>query len=290
MATPVGRFRVLLGTRHGRLLLGRNWAVQFGLLSGAAQLYLTFWPDSALPRVPAFLAIGGLTMIGATAVSLPRNRISREFRHPEFTVTVEVGDLFESPSHLVIGFSDTFDTDTRNDRVITHRTVQGQFLHRVYGGDTARLDACLDAALAEVTPATTESRSEKRVGKLVRYPVGTVAVLEDDGRRFFCSAYGRMNNDLVVSSGAEQMWQSLTRLWDAIHRTTHREAVAMPVTGSALARINSMDHASLVKMILLSFVTRSRDAVVCDALTIVIHPRDYYRIDMLELDVFLQSL
>ncbi|MDX2695777.1 hypothetical protein Sipo8835_23420 [Streptomyces ipomoeae] len=281
---------MLFGTRLGLVLLGRNCAVQFGLLAGAAQLVFTLWPDADLPRWPTFLGIAGLAALIATLVSLPRNRISRDFTHPDITVTVEVGDLFDHRCHLVIGFTDTFDTDTADESLVSRRSVQGQFLHRVYDGDVTTLDARLDEALADVTPVRTEARTEKRLGKLERYPIGTVAVVKDSGRAFFCTAYGRMNNDLMVGCGTEQLWNSLARLWDAVRRHGHRDEVAMPITGSDLARINNMDHASLLKMILLSFVAHSRAQGVCGSLTIVVHPQDYYRIDMLELGVFLRSL
>ncbi|EKX62822.1 hypothetical protein STRIP9103_01277 [Streptomyces ipomoeae 91-03] len=290
MAGPVRRLRMLFGTRLGLVLLGRNCAVQFGLLAGAAQLVFTLWPDADLPRWPTFLGIAGLAALIATLVSLPRNRISRDFTHPDITVTVEVGDLFDHRCHLVIGFTDTFDTDTADESLVSRRSVQGQFLHRVYDGDVTTLDARLDEALADVTPVRTEARTEKRLGKLERYPIGTVAVVKDSGRAFFCTAYGRMNNDLMVGCGTEQLWNSLARLWDAVRRHGHRDEVAMPITGSDLARINNMDHASLLKMILLSFVAHSRAQGVCGSLTIVVHPQDYYRIDMLELGVFLRSL
>jgi hypothetical protein len=284
------RARTLLCTRHGLALLGRNCAVQFGLLAGAAQLFLAFWPDNRLPRGPAFLGIAGLALAGATLVSLPRKRIRRDFTHPDFSITVEVGDLFSYPCHLVIGFSDTFDTDTADEALVARRSVQGQFLHRLLDGDVASLDVQLAEALADVTPVHTETRAAKRAGKLVRYPIGTVAVVKDSGRDYFCTAYGRMNNDLVVNCGTDQLWHSLAQLWDAVRVHARWEEIAMPITGSDLARINNMDHSSLLKMILLSFVARSRAQGVCGALTVVVHPRDYYRIDMLELGVFLRSL
>lgn len=282
--------RVLFRTPQGVRLLAREWAVQFGLLSGAAQLYLAFWPDSGLPRWPAFLGIAGLATVGGVLRSWPRSTVSREFTGPDFTVTVQVGDLFDRESHLIVGFNDVFDTDTSDDRLIVRRSVQGQFLHRVYAGDLARLDGEIEAALGEVAPAGAEERTAKRAGKLVRYPVGTVAVLDGPGRRFFCAAYGRMGNDLVISSGADQLWHTLWQVWDAVHLHGQREAVAMPVIGAGLARIDSMDHKALLKLILLSFVTRSRESVACKALTIVVHPGDYGRVDMLEVGMFLRSL
>ncbi|MET7440818.1 macro domain-containing protein [Streptomyces sp. NPDC004082] len=282
--------RVLLHTPQGLRLLARECAVQFGLVSGATQLYLAFWPDSSLPRWPALLGIVVLATIGGVLRSWPRSTVSREFTGPGFTVTVQVGDLFDRESHLVVGFNDVFDTDTSDERLIVRRSVQGQFLHRVYAGDLARLDGDLATALREVGPVGLEERSAKRAGKLVRYPVGTVAVLDGQGRRFFCAAYGRMGADLVISSGADQLWHTLWRLWTAVHLHGQREAVAMPVIGAGLARIDSMDHKALLKLILLSFVTRSRESVVCKSLTVVVHPGDYDKVDMLELGMFLRSL
>lgn len=282
--------RMLFGTRLGLTTAGRACAVHFGVLSGAVQLYLAFWPQSSLPRVTTFLVVVALSLAGGILMSWPRTRLSHEFRHPGFQVTIEVGDLFEHTGHLVVGGNDVFDTDTRDDLLIVHGSVQGQFLHRLYAGETARLDGDIDAALAGVRPVLLEDRTAKRAGKLARYPLGTVAVLGTPQRRCFLSAYGTMRNDLTVESGPVQMWNSLEALWDAVHLHARREAVAMPVIGSGLARIDSMDHAGLIKLILLSFVTRSRRSVVCRELTIVVHPEDYERVDMLELALFLRTL
>jgi hypothetical protein len=287
---PLRRLRILFGTRHGLTLFGRTCAVQFGVLAGAAQLFLTFWPEAPVPRWPVFLGIAGTAVLVALLLSLPRNTVGRDFTHPDFTVTVELGDLFDRTSHLVVGFTDTFDTDTGDEALVTRRSVQGQLLHRLYGGDVTALDAGLTEALAGVEPAGSETPAAKRLGKLVRYPVGTVAVVKDSGRLYFCTAYGRMNNNLVTRCDTEQLWNSLARLWEAIREHGHREAVAMPIVGSDLARINNMDHASLLKTILLSFVAHARAEGVCRSLTVVIHPQDHHRVDMLDLGVFLRSL
>ncbi|MEU6071542.1 MULTISPECIES: macro domain-containing protein [Streptomyces] len=290
MAAARQRIRILLGTRHGLTLLGRNWVFCFGLLSGAAQLVLALWPNSPLPRWPALLGLTALAALFAAYASFPRTTLSRTFTHPDVTVTVEIGDLFTYPCHLVIGFTDTFDTDTTDESLVAPRSVQGQLLHRIYNGDVAALDARLTEALTDATPVHTEPQAAKRKGKRVRYPVGTVAVIRNPERNYFCVAYGRMNNNLVVSCDTEQLWGSLALLWEAIRHHGHRDHVAMPITGSDLARINNMDQAGLVKLILLSFVAHSRARGVCGSLTIVVRPQDYHRIDMLALAVFLQSL
>lgn len=284
------RTRILFGTKHGLTLLGRNWALYFGLLSGAAQLVLACWPNSPGPRWPALLGLTAMAATCAVCTSFPRTTVSRGFTHPDVTVTVQVGDLFAYPCHLVIGFTDTFDTDTTDASLVAPRSVQGQLLHRMYHGDVAALDARLAEALTTVVPTHTEPRTAKRLGKLVRYPIGTVVTIRNRERNYFCVAYGRMTNDLVVDCDTEQLWNSLALLWETVRRYGHLDHVAMPVTGSDLARINNMDQASLVKLILLSFVAHSRARGVCGSLTIVVRPQDYYKIDMIAMAAFLRSL
>ena len=64
----------------------------------------------------------------------------------------------------------------------------------------------------------------------------------------------------------------------------------MPVIGSDLARVDNLDYESIVKMLTLSFVARSRKSIITRELTLIIHPRDYDRIDMNEIAAFLNSL
>ncbi|MGP3921289.1 macro domain-containing protein [Nonomuraea sp. 10N515B] len=79
-------------------------------------------------------------------------------------------------------------------------------------------------------------------------------------------------------------------MWEAIHRQGQRKAVSMGIVGSEHARINHLDRESLLKMILISFIARSRQELVCKNLDILIHPNDYYHINMLEVAAFLRTL
>ncbi len=72
----------------------------------------------------------------------------------------------------MIGTCDTFDTAIPN--IIARTSLQGIALERLYDNDVARLDADLDAALSSTAPRDTVTK----VGKTVRYPLGTVAVTE----------------------------------------------------------------------------------------------------------------
>ncbi len=284
--------RLTFGTLRGLRLFTLNALAAFGLVSAVVQFYSAVWvPTKSLPhpgRIASIVAI--IAVAYGIARAWPQRRVSRRFGQPDITVVVKTGDLFEQDAHLVIGFNDVFDSDTTNGTIISPTSVQGQFLEHVYANDSNRLDADLTEALHGVRTVATERRSTKRLGKLKRYPIGTVAVLGGSSHRFFCLAYSKMQNNLIAKSTVNYLWESLSSLWEAVFLQGQRGAVAIPIVGSELARINCLDRESLLRMILLSFVARSREEPVCKELIIVIHPRDFVHINMLEVAAFLRTL
>ena len=285
-------FRLIFGTWRGLRLFALNAIAAFGVVSALIQFYSAVWVPEKGPAHPGRIAlwVAAAAVVWGIARAWPHRQVLRAFGRPDITVVVKVGDLFEQDAHLVIGFNDVFDTDTTNGVVINPASVQGQFQERIYHNELGRLDADLAEALRGIATVATERRSAKRQGKLKRYPIGTVATLSDTSRRFFCVAYSKMQNNHIAKSTVDYLWESLSSLWDAVYVHGQRGTVAMPIVGSELAKINCLDRESLLRMILLSFVARSREELVCKRLVVVIHPRDYDRLNMLEVEAFLRTL
>ncbi|WAZ21310.1 DUF6430 domain-containing protein [Streptomyces cinnabarinus] len=277
-------------SRRGWTVLSVHFSIAFAALAGVVQLILTVRPVSLLQGADTLLGIAALSCCWALARSLPREAVEHGFKNPDFSVVVKVGDLFDEPSDLVIGFTDVFDTDTEDDSIIAPRTVQGQLLARVFDGDVPALDAALMSSLSGARVCEAESRESKPKGKLDRYPVGTVAVVPHGGSRFYCVAYSHMSNDLIAQSSVDSIWQSLGNLWSAIGAHGHLEPVAVPILGSDLAKVGSLGRESLLKMIILSFVAASRASLVSRQLTVVVHPDDADEVNLLEVRAFLTSL
>jgi hypothetical protein len=290
MLAPMYAARIVLGTAYGARLLVTNILIAFGLVSTAIQFVGQLFPTAFGDPVPVALVSLGLCLVWGIGRAYPRSHIRHVFQHPDTKVTVIVGDLFEQDAHLVVGFTDTFDTAVDGDRVINASSVQGQLASRIYAGDQQQLDRELRTALAGVRPMATETRRSKRHGNLRRYPVGTVAVLGEPNQRIFAVAYSRMGNDLVAQSSVRDWWTSLSQLWDAVYQHGQHGRVAIPLVGSGLARLSFLDRQRLLKMILLSFIARSRESPVCRELRIVIWPSDMAGIDMLEAAAFLRTL
>ncbi|WP_432932387.1 macro domain-containing protein [Microbispora sp. CA-135349] len=231
-------------------------------------------------RLPAFYQEYAPTAVNVRRLAPPGTEIS-----------VCAGDLFDQDdAHLVVGFSDTFETNTDNDFLVSRASVQGQLVYRLYGGDHRALDRELRKALRNA-PKTVESRAVKKYGKLTRRPVGTVAVLHQGGRRIFAVAYSRVDADGVrAQSSMERMRHSLDQLWLAVRAEGQHRPVAMPIAGSGLARIYDLDREGLIELAVGSFLAHARRGRLADELRIVVPPAELSKIDMNRVDELIRRL
>lgn len=267
-----------------------NSLVAFGVLSAVIEFLATFF--RSFPPHPGITFGISLAVCAAWGLlrAYPRFHLQHPMKSLDVTLSIVVGDLFAQDTHLAVGFSDTFDTSIADDRIIHSSSVQGQLLNRIYAGNQQRLDKELASALAAISPVRTESRADKPYGKLVRYPVGTVAVLGEPRRLIFAVAYGSMGNDLVVRAPVQDLWYCFNQLWDAVYRSGQRGALAIPLMGSGLARVDSLDRENLLRLVVLSFLAYSRLRLICHDFRIVIRPEDLDRVDLVSLREFLRAL
>jgi DNA-binding SARP family transcriptional activator len=217
--------------------------------------------------------------------------LSRDFPALRTSVAVVRGDLFEQhDSHLVIGFTDTFDTTTLQNFVISSGSVQGQLVERLFGGRPEALEALLRRGLRQASPAALESRSAKPRGKRVRYPIGTVAALPVNGRRIFATAYSRLGNDLVARSSPSLLAQSLEKLWESVALHGQYRPVAVPLVGSGLARIMELSREQLAALIVKSFISAcTKHTAVASQLRLVLRPSDLEKMQMSDLARFIEA-
>jgi hypothetical protein len=284
-----GRATQVLKSPLGRKVLITNSLVAFGVIAGGIEFLATLF--HSFPPHPAVTFAATLVVCAAWgfARAFPRFSLRHRMTTANITLNIVVGDLFAQDTHIVIGFSDTFDTSVADEQIINSSSLQGQLLHRVYADDQQRLDTELATALSAAEPAGKESRADKPYGKLARYPIGTVAVLGKPQRLIFAVAYGRMGNDMVTRSPVKDLWYCFDELWEAVYLKGQRGPVSVPLMGTGLARIDSLDPENLLRLILLSFVSYSRTGLVSQELRIVIQPADATRIDLLSLREFLRA-
>lgn len=256
-----------------------------GLFSTAFSLFDVIFPD-----IISNQKIGITTTIITVSIlyggwrSWPRP-IEQEYASPNVKIKLEKGNLFDQPGHLVIGMTTTFDTSIPN--IIARSSIQGQFLDKVFSGDIRELDAQLKKALSPLTPVGTIEKA----GKKTRYPIGTVATLKNHARRYFCVAYTEMNEQNEARGTVDGIWRSLDNLWKVVCRESNGGRVSIPVIGGGQSRLSQILPAQdSIRFTALSFMLACRKEKICDELAIIVQPKDYDRLDRLEIQSFLKSL
>jgi hypothetical protein len=101
-----------------------------------------------------------------------------------------------------------------------------------------------------------------------------------------------MNEKNEAHGTVDGVWKSLLNLWAEISAQGNGAPVSIPVIGGGQARgLSSILPAQdSIRLIALSFMFTSRKSKICDELRIIVCPKDYEKLDRLEIQSFLSSL
>jgi len=265
--------------------LGSSFISSFGLLWLLIEPGAFFFPEKLSFGWEGYFGIATLALGIALIQRFPRVSICRALSSPNSEIEIKIGNLFDQPGHLVIGFNDVFDTEL--GEIIKPSSIQGQLLQNIYNSNKSRIDADIENALRDYNHLRIKEPN-KNLGKTWRYPIGTTIALGSHDKRYFLTAYSYMNNDMTVKSNADFVWQSLSNLWREIRLKGHSLDVSIPIVGTDLARIG-LPRMALIKLIITSFIVASKEKFITRKLTVMIYPNDIKSIDLYELEEFLTS-
>lgn len=203
-------------------------------------------------------------------------------------VTIKVGDLLEEEGNIAIGINDCLDTEM--GRFISPESLQGQFTTNFYSGDSSRFFEVLQQS-AKQSGIKPVKDPIKKNGKGWRYPLGTVLVINQEGRHVFPTIYASMSDDGMTETSMYDLWGTLVNLWDKVRISGNRLPISVPVFGTNFGRVKgSLTYSSMVKLIASSYILFARTQPVSKELRLVIHKSDAGKIDMIELENFVNSL
>lgn len=280
--------------RFGPISAWRSLAAQFRLAKRALQVFGTCWlllePLGLwLPKYFEWGLYGYLILVVVSLLisfvwAWPRNSLSRRLPLSDTRITIRVGDLLDQDGNIVIGVTDVFDTEIGD--IISQNSLQGQLQTRIFP-NREELDILITTALREVEPVRTDD--EKSRGKNVRYPIGTVAVVDKGNSRYFLSAYSQMKNNLQAKSDICKLTSSLEMCWESVRVRGQHQPVHMGIIGSRLSR-TGLPRALLLQFIILSFLDEERRNSLTNHLYVHVYPDDADHIDFVDLEGWLSGL
>lgn len=258
----------------------------FGILWLLVEIVTFFSPDSAASIKTAWWVFLILGVVLALWVNRPIHEVSCTLSGRDIQIRIRVGDFFAVEGAKVIGSNTTFDTDIALG-LINKSSIQGQFTSRNYSS-VSHLDADLKQALKDVTSTAV---SITKTGKQDLYPVGTVAKVTPQGGTAYLLAIAHLNLNGVASGNFEDLKLALPALWEFISTAGSIEPIVIPVLGSGFSRLPEKRE-EIIREILNSFIAACAAKRFTDCLTIVMHPRDFYKnaVDLSELSAYLKHV
>jgi hypothetical protein len=97
-----------------------------------------------------------------------------------------------------------------------------------------------------------------------------------------------MRNDYVAESSVSNIWNALMALWPVVRSTSDLGTVSITAVGLGLARLSGqISQADMVHLIIISFLTASREMVIASHLRIVLAPGSAENTDLRRLNDYL---
>jgi Domain of unknown function (DUF6430) len=263
--------------------LTRRFLAVFGGFWLLLEPWALWRPDDLRWGFRGYFGLATVSFVFAIYWAWPKTSITRKLPVSDTKIVVSVSDLLAQKGNIIIGFTDFFDTELGD--LISTSSIQGQFQTRFFPRQET-----LDQAIAKELENKSHTIDEqKRRGKKERYKIGTIAVVEAQGNRYFLLAYTRMRQDLRVESDICKLSTALNESWEAIRARGQQEPIHMGIIGSNFARIR-LSRALLLQFIILSFLDAEKKESLTSQLTVHIHEKDAEHIDFVDLEAWLTGL
>lgn len=163
-------------------------------------------------------------------------------------------------------------------------SVHGQFLQLYAADDSARqrLDDEIDASLQEFgIPYETISRSDKRYGKLKRYPLGSVARIDGkNGITFFLLALTSFNRDCVAHCNKHEYVECLLKLFEYYDAHGQGQELYLYPMGTKMARTGLSKKEALDVTVTLTKISKE---YLKSKTTIIVDERNKNEISIMDL-------
>jgi hypothetical protein len=219
--------------------------------------------------------------------SRPKFTVEGKLNNRDISITVTIGDLFKQSGALVISSNTTFDTHISKDG-ISEKSIQGQFTKRLYYGDETQLDKDISFVLQGIQP---EILAGKKIGKNLKYPIGTTVKLNPKNQTVYMIAIANINEYGVASATYDDLKQALACLWLFIGSRGLKENIVIPVVGTGFSRL-PQSREEIIREIIKSYIAACSESTFSDKLTIVISPADIekYKIHFNELEEYISHV
>jgi hypothetical protein len=195
-------------------------------------------------------------------------------------VSIKVGDIFLQPGLKAIAFNEYFDTQVDN-RIIADGSLNGIFIKKHLDVPVSELDRYIESYAFERCEIR-ESNPDRKLGKKVRYQIGTICVYKD----FLLTAFSKFDDGNKAILTMPEYLEFLINFWDKVNKVYAQQNVSTPIFGSGITRIKGHKNISdedLLKIMLWTFRISEMRFKYPARLTVVIHKDKIDKINLLDI-------
>lgn len=214
-------------------------------------------------------------------VILFRNRAKKDISI-KMTDTVKLkifyDDIFAQEGIIVIPVNEYFDTIV-DDKIISSNTVHGIFIKQVFGGDEQNLKSKIKKSLKNETSTINEKRTN---GNKLKYPLGTVAQVEKNGKIYFLVVLTRFNENNRAEIKKEEYQIVLTKLLNFTEQFSQGKVINIPLIGGGHSGVK-LSKQKLLEFLLMS-IHLNDNLTMINGINIVLHSSNKNEIDLNSLE------
>lgn len=251
------------------------------VISAALSLFVLFFDIPVAYKTTygwIFIGLLGLIYLAIWDWSNNLNKININVEGSE--VTIKVGDIFSESGLKAIAFNEYFDTVVDN-KIIAESSLNGIFIQKYLGEPISELDRHIKNYSFEKNEKL-DSNLERKLGKKLRYQIGTICVYKD----FLLAAFTKFDDDNKAVLTMPEYLEFLINFWDKVNKVYAQQSVSTPVFGSGITRIKghkTISDEDLLKIMLWTFRISEMRFKYPAKLTIVIHKDKIDKINLLEI-------
>lgn len=154
------------------------------------------------------------------------------------------GNIFDGKENIVIPVSEYFDMVV-DEKYVSSKTLHGQFVNSIFSSNISELEEKIKASLAKEKGTLDKKRNKKK------YQIGTTAIIEKNGIRYFLVVLTKFNDKNKVYCNVEDYFSTIQKLLIYLHNYSQGGSIFLPLIGGGLSNVN-MSKIDLIHSLIIS--------------------------------------
>lgn len=236
----------------------------FGVIMAIVNSLRIFFPTFKIEGIYWYALIILIASIYSLWRCWPRNHVELRVPASDSSLEIRFGNIFHGDGVVVIPVNEYFDGELGDH--VSERSLHGQFIQNVLGGQSQSFYDLIDKDLKVVRSAQVKRKS----GRCAKYPIGTVARADINDKRYLLAALSRTDIEtLKASATVHELWDCLAGIWQGVRSYSGGNSVKVPLLGSGLSGVG-LPHKFLIDTIAMSFLYYTKKQKIADKVTIVL--------------------